>query len=334
MIPHPDFGEGNGLGENIFSLGDQLQISVKEDTLFPVADLCVNLGGLAQLQPEADIAGGEVFVEVGLDPQILHQGGGIEEHGTEDAGEPEEVLILDPGAAAALVDLHAEPVVLFPDVGGQIEIRGGEGILRIAHEMAVEPHIAGLLHTLEGNTDISAHQSRIQVKFPDVGTHGVEVPVDLGRAQLRVAVPGIELVGVVDLVEALGLHVTGDLNEAEVTDVIAFLPEFGGPGGGIFAPAEAPLSVQTLAQGGFLLGGGCVGDVVGMGIQAVYPEDLGIFKPFDIRQHNRVLLICKFCFQYTKAPRIRQPKAIVTDAKEKRKTLVPFPKLPEIIPGL
>ena len=57
----------------------------------------------------------------------------------EDAREAEEVLILDPGGAAALVDLDAEAVVLVPNIRCQVKFRRGEAVLGIADELAVAP---------------------------------------------------------------------------------------------------------------------------------------------------------------------------------------------------
>ena len=292
----------------IIAFRGQFQIAIKKDAVLRMADPGMDFCLFGQSEAEADLAGSQVLLEGGLDPQILSDGFRVEVDGPEDAGEPEKVLVLDPGAGAALIDLHAEPVAPGLDMGGQVKVRGGEGILRVAHKMAVEPDEAGLLHALEGDAHIPAKEPCVQVKFPDVGAHRVKVPVDLRRAQLRVAVPGVELIGVVDGVITLGLHVAGHGNGTKAGEVKILFPEVRGPGGWIPAPFKKPLAVQALAQGGGFLFGGGVGDMVGVGIQAIYPKNRGVFKPFDIRQHSRSLLICFFYHKYTKAKKFRQPR--------------------------
>ena len=333
IIPESDIGEGQGLGEAIIPLGSQFQIPVKEDAVGLVADLCVNLCGFRQLQPEADIAGGQILVKGTLDPQVLRKGLGIEVHGTENAGETEEVLILQPGAGAALVHFHAQPVALLPDIGSQVEIRRGEAVLAVAHKGTIAPEVEGCLHTLEGYAHFSSRQAGGQVKFPDIAAHSIALPVDMGRAQLCVTVPGIELVGILDLTESLGLDVAGHRDGAEGGQVKILLPEVSGPGSGIFAEGKAPASVQALAQGGFGLLRGSIADVIGMGIQAVHPENFRVFQPIEIRQHSKVLLIVNFYDKYTKGPIFRQPRQVGKATKENMKTLVAFPNLLKSLPN-
>ena len=255
-----------------------------------MGDPCGDGSCFRQLQPETDAAAGIVRVQGGLDPQILGDGLGIEVNGTENAGEPEEILVLDPAAAAALVDLDAEPVAGFSDPGGQVEVRGGEGILAVAYKVTVQPDEGCLLDALEGHADTLTLQPILQIEFLHIAAHGIPFPVQHGGTQLRVAVPGIELIGVVDGIKALGLHVAGNLDCGKAGQIVALLPEVDGAGIGIFAPPEDPLAVQGLPQRGFACLGFLhrgVAYMVGMGIQPVDPEYSGVFQPLDIRNHNR-----------------------------------------------
>ena len=68
----------------------------------------------------------------------------------EDAGEAEEILVLDPAGAAALVDLHRQTVVGLLYERCHLKLRGGKAVLAVAHEMPIEPYIEGCLHALEG----------------------------------------------------------------------------------------------------------------------------------------------------------------------------------------
>ena len=75
---------------------------------------------------------------------------------------------------------------------------------------------------------------------------------------------------------------SGHLNRAEIGIVEIFLPEVSRTLPGIFAPRKAPLSIQTLEQGGFSL---CqffrIGkaNMVGVGIQPVDPENGWVCEP-------------------------------------------------------
>ena len=251
VIPPADHGEGKGLGVDIISIPDQLQAALKEGPVLGMGDFRPDGGHSLDDQPEVHGAAAGVRVEGSADPQVLDVGAGlaVEEHGAEDAAEAEEVLVLQPGGGAALVNLDAQPVSGGPDVGGQVKVRGGEGILAVAHKVAVEPDKGRLLNALEGHAHLLIQQSRGQIEPADVAAHGAVLPVHLRGQQTGMAVPGVELVGVVNLPEALGLHVPRNLNGAELSQIIILLPEIPGTGVRIGTPAEQPLAVQTLAQG-------------------------------------------------------------------------------------
>ena len=170
-------------------------------------------------------------------------GFGIQVDGAENAGEPEKVLIFQPGCAAALVHLDTKPVAVAADVGGQVELRGGEGIFTVSHKLSVEPDVSGLFNALEGNTHGFSHEARVQIEFPDIAAYGIILPVNLRRTQVGVAIPGIEFIDVLNLTVTLGFYMPGDGDGAKVRQVISFLPEIFRTGSGIGAPGKAPLSV-------------------------------------------------------------------------------------------
>ena len=245
----------------------------------------------AEEQTDFQLAGGIVLQKRGLQPQVVHiRGGlGVEKHAAEDAAEPEEVLILQPSRAAVLIDLHAQAVPGFPDVGSQVKVRGGEAVLGVANEVAVEPDIERLLHTLKGNAHPLPQQSRLQIEPAYIAAHMGILPVDFRGTKFRVAIPGVQGVDVLNFTIALQLHMSGHLNRTEIGIVEIFLPEVSRTPPGIFAPRKAPLPIQALAQGGFSL---ChffrVGkaNVVRMGIQPVDPENGWVCEPIQIRIHN------------------------------------------------
>ena len=168
--------------------------------------------------------------------------------------------------------------------------------------MAVEPDIDCLLRPLEADADLFAPQSRRKVEFPDIAAYGIVVPVDLGRAEARVSVPGIEGVDVLDLSEALQLHVARHLDEAKAGEIEILPPErrrtqSRGP-----APGKTPQPVQGLAQGSnavFRFGGGGIADMVGVSVQTVYLEHSGVSQPADISLHNEISLSSRFLYYTT-----------------------------------
>ena len=301
MVPFPDAGKHQRPGpiESIRFL--QRQLTVEDRTVLGVTQEKVDLGhgGLDKFQPQPQGARLVICVQPRIQPQVLYiaLGFGIEIDAAENAAEAEEILILQPGCAAALVDLYAQPVAGGMNIGGQIKFRGGEAVLTVAHKVTVEPHIHGLLHALKADAHRVLQKGFLQVKTGDIAAYGIVPPVDVRRPEFRVAVPVVELVDVLDLIVALGLHVAGNLDGVKVGVVKIRLPEVGGAAFRVFAPAEAPEPVQGLPQGGFSCGQLLdiqVGHMVRVGIQSVYAEYGGVFQPGKGGFHRKYLLILSF----------------------------------------
>ena len=288
VAPWLDIGEDKFWTDMVFSVKAQRQILVHQAVNGTMEGYAFRL--TAEEQTDFQLAGGIVLQKRGLQPQVVHiRGGlGVEKHAAEDAAEPEEILILQPSRAAVLIDLHAQAVARFPDVGSQVKVRGGEAVLGVAHELAVEPDIERLLHALKGNAHPLPQQSRSQIEPAYIAAHMGVLPVDFRGTKFRVAVPGVQRVDVLNVTIALQLHVSGHLNRTESGIVEIFLPEVSRALPGIFTPRKAPLSIQTLEQGGFSL---CqffrIGkaNMVGVGIQPVDPENGWVREPIQIRIH-------------------------------------------------
>ena len=313
MLPGEDVFKPERLAAEIFSLLAQRQRAVQQDALPGMGDAAMDVRArrrALQQQPYGQGSGVVVLLQPGLEPQVgqVQFRLRVEEHRAEDSAEPEEVLILDPGRAAALVDLHAQPVSRVPDVGGEVKVRGSEGVLTVSDKMTVEPDIKCLLHALEADTDPSAPQSRRQVKFTDIAAYRVVVPIDLRRTEVRVTVPGIEGVDILNPPISLQLHMAGDLNQTKAGAVKILLPECRRAQGGGLAPGKAPKPVQRLAQGGdaaVRFGGGGIAYMVGVGVQAVYLEYGRVSQPVDISLHNQISLSSRFLY-YTTIKRQRK----------------------------
>ena len=139
-----------------------------------------------------------------------------------------------------LVDLHAQPVAGFPDVGGQVKVRGGEAVLGVAHEMAVEPDIEGPFHPLEGDAHPLPPKAGLQIKAADVAAHVGILPVDFRGPQLTPAVPGVEGVDILNFPMALELHMPRHPDGAKGGIVKILPPEPFRPLPGIFTPGKIP----------------------------------------------------------------------------------------------
>ena len=292
VAPGEDVLKPEALAAEVPALRLQDQRPVKENALVRMGHPAGDRRALrlpAQQQPEGQNA--VRALQPRLQPQVLQVDRrlGVEEHGAEDAAEPEEVLVLDPGRAGALEDLRAQPVAGGTDIGGEVKVRGGEAVLGVAHKMAVEPEEEGLLHPLETDAHPFPPQGGVQVKGPDVAAHRVVLPVDLGGQQLGVAVPGVEAVDVLDLAIALQFHMARHKNGPKGGVVKILPPERRRAGCGGPAPGEPPHPVQGLAQGGLapgrLLGGGAA-HVVRVGVQPVHLEHGWVGQPLQICLHS------------------------------------------------
>ena len=165
---------------------------------------------------------------------------GVKIHAAENAAEPEKVLVFKPCGAGMLVNLHAEPVAGFPDVGGQVKIRGGEAVLGVAHKAAVEPDIEGLFHPLEGDADPLPQKPRLQIKTADVAAHVGILPVDFRGPEFLAAIPGVEGIDILDFPVALEFHMPRHPDGAKGPIVKIFLPEPFRPLPGVAAPCKIP----------------------------------------------------------------------------------------------
>ena len=288
VAPWLDIGEDKFWTDMVFSVKAQRQILVYQAVNGTMEGYAFRF--TAEEQTDFQLAGGIVLQKCGLQPQVVHiRGGlGVEKHAAEDAAEPEKVLILQPSRAAVLIDLHAQAVPGFPDVGSQVKVRGGEAVLGVANEVAVEPDIERLLHTLKGNAHPLPQQSRLQIEPAYIAAYMGVLPVDFRGPQLGVAVPGVQGVDVLNFTIALQFHMSGHLNGAKSGIVEIFLPEVSRALPGIFTPLKAPLPIQALAQrrcaqSDFFFV--CVADMIGMGIQPVYPENGWVRDPIQIRIH-------------------------------------------------
>ena len=125
MPPWPDIFKPEGLATEVLSLRVQGQIPIEQR---PLNGVCYPAGNIPcfpfQQQPDRERPRRIVRVQSRLEPEVrqVRFRFCVEEHSTENPAEPEEILILDPRRAAALVDLHAQPVACLPNIGREVKV--------------------------------------------------------------------------------------------------------------------------------------------------------------------------------------------------------------------
>ena len=240
--------------------------------------------GTVQLHLRHQRGAGVVLRQGRVDENVRQMHPGLQGQGNAavDAAEAPEVLILHPGAGAALEDPRRDAVLARMDEGGHVEAVGGEAVLGIAHEAAVDVQGHGGLHRAEGQHDAPAMHVRLgQVKAADGGNGGVVGFADLGRDEGLPAVPGIlgvDVMGRIPLgVLQLELAGDGDLLQRIVAGGVA--QQRVGSLGGVHGEVRQPHAVQAAHEGAVLqlgLGGGGVDLMIGAGRQAVDRKHRGI----------------------------------------------------------
>ena len=192
--------------------GDVLQPGILGHQPLPVVEAAEAGGG--PLGPGADMehTPGEAVVQLRGELQVPDVGGwnGKQVHLPEQAGEAEEVLVLAPAGAGPLEHLDRQLVLPRRQVGGQVELRGGEAVLPVAHILAVAPHRQAALRPLEADIDGPPPPGLRQGEILDIAAHRVVPGGDLSRPQVLPAVPGVLDVDVLGRAVTLHLDVGGD----------------------------------------------------------------------------------------------------------------------------
>ncbi len=246
----------------------------------------------AHARGDRELGGPVVVAERGVELEVtqVHGGGGIQVHRTEDAAQPDHVLVLQPVAVGVAVDLDGDLVGAGLQVPGDVVLGRGVGVLVVAHEFAVDPYVVRRLHALEvqegtASRPVAGDGEGTAVLTDGVvaGRHGrrlgllaeaVGAPVGVGDVEVDRAVVAVQLPHGGD----------GDGVPAAVVDIGAV--EVGVAVGGAVRVRELPGAVEAdpvrrrRAVGGQGLGGVGVRHqrgVRGFGAQA---EDVDGAVPF------------------------------------------------------
>ena len=198
-------GQGGGL--HLFAVhGQQLDvhgIAIGDSLAGQVADIHVHAhGDVAVLAgPVGELGLHEEVADLGL--AVL----GVQVHVADDAAVLDHVLVLQVAADAPAEHLQGQRVLALGEIGGDVEVVGGEAVGGVAHLMAVHIEVIGGLDALEGDEDLPAVPALGNGEGGAVVAHGVVGQGRLGIVVVDVvtghAAPGVDAVGVDDLVEIL-----------------------------------------------------------------------------------------------------------------------------------
>ena len=194
---------------------------------------------------------------------------------------------------------HRQQIVLFLNIGCQIEFRGSKAVLGISHEMPVQPDIHGLLHTFKTDNDSLSPQTFCQMKTLPVRTYGIILclaestfcqtfPQRIRRTAVDFALPGIHVIDIMNLVITCQFNMSWHTDRIELRTVSIFPVEIHRTALRIHRIGELPVSVQRLYQGASAL---CrffrilIDRMITVGWQLTDPEHLRIVQPTDICFH-------------------------------------------------
>lgn len=210
-------------------------------------------------------------------------------HVAEDAGKAVEVLVLQPRGGRPREHLDGQHIAALDQVGGEVELAGGEGVAAIANPLTVQPDRQGRLGTVEDDGQLLAVGQRgLQFEAGAIARHRVVALRHLPDLELLMTVPGVLGVGVLRSIPPFELDV-GRYRDGVPAGVVQVNGlEAGHRLGGVHGVVEAPASVEALLEAADP-GGGLLGRrepaVVGMGRDAVLAEVLGIGEAIAVEGH-------------------------------------------------
>ena len=168
-------------------------------------------------------------------------------HVAEYPGEAKHVLVFEIAAVAPLINLHGDQILaILLDVRRDVELGRQLGILRIAGEFAVHPHVERRPYALETKDRVASLPALRQRERAAVGRHGVEVwpaarPIENLRRRLLVRIP---VVGVDGRAVAAHLDAARHVNDSPAGIVEVRRLESLRTPRRVADPAESPLAVQ------------------------------------------------------------------------------------------
>ena len=207
----------------------------------------------------------------------------------EQAGETEEVLVLQPAADIPAIHPAGQLVFAAGQIGRQLKFGGGEGIRGKAHIMAVQPHGHAAFRALKAHQHTPAAHGFRQEKIPDIAGHGVVLARHVSEGHILHAVPGILQIDVLGRAMALQLDMRGHGDIRPGMAVIAAAFKAGDDLVFVAGVKELPQAVQRPAQAAFparqLLHAG-VGDMVGVRGQPVFLKTGRVLQMAFIKAHG------------------------------------------------
>ncbi|CAM5336683.1 hypothetical protein SPILM97S_01274 [Streptomyces pilosus] len=152
--PHGDVRSGGGRGE----VGGLLERAGPDGVAARVVQLRFHgvpaargLADGADARGDRQLGGRVAVVQRGVQLEVaqVHGRDGVEVDRAEDAAQPDHVLVLQPVAVRVAVHLHGDLVGAGLQTVGDVVLGGCVGVLVVADEFAVDPHVVGGLDALE-----------------------------------------------------------------------------------------------------------------------------------------------------------------------------------------
>ena len=190
------------------------------------------------------------IVQQRLNPDVPHMRLGNTNQGNaaEQAGETEEILILQPAADVPAIHTAGELVLALSQIGCQFKLGGREGIGRKAHIMAIQPYGHAAFRPLKAHQHTLAAHGFGQEKIPDVAGHRVMLLRHVTEGHVLYTIPGVLHVDILGRAVALQLNVRGHGNIRPRMAVIVAAFKAGNDLILVAGAKELPQTVQRTIQ--------------------------------------------------------------------------------------
>ena len=241
-----------------------------------------------ELHVQLDVGGCQIVGHHGPHAQVLgvHGGAAVQHDVAEDAGEAEEVLILQPRSGAVGEDLRCEAVLALDQGIRQVELPGREPVGAVPDVPPVQPYRDRALGAVEAHAQaLTGLQRGVQRERADIASDRVVALGHLTGDDVLLTVPRVPHVDVLGAVVALQLQVRRHPDRVPGRDVVPRVGEVRRRLPLIACAVERPAPVEGLLEGadaGADLVGVAEPAVIGVRRQAVLRDEARVGDAVDV----------------------------------------------------
>ena len=190
------------------------------------------------------------LIQVCDDLQILNMDSrnGVQDHITEDPRQAIHILILQPGTIHEFEVQHSKTVLSLPEIGSQVKVRGGEGVLTVPHVCSVHPQCESRFHAFKGNAHIHSLPLGRDRKKCDILGSGIESLRSFSLREILPSVPGVLGIDIGRLIISFHLYIGRNTYLSPAAHVILRLLDAFQGAGRIHGIMKLPHSVQAFLQ--------------------------------------------------------------------------------------